>query len=77
MTQRLSLARVLLHDPEVLLLDEPAAGLDPRARIDFKELVAELCRMGKTVVLSSHILSEVDRVCDRVVDVRAFTPKAA
>ncbi|MCU0728402.1 MAG: ABC transporter ATP-binding protein [Planctomycetes bacterium] len=66
MTQRLSLARVLLHDPLVLLLDEPAAGLDPRARTEFKELVAELRRLGKTIFLSSHILSEVEEMCTTI-----------
>ncbi len=63
MSQRLSLSRVLLHDPKVLLLDEPAAGLDPRARVEFKELVAQLRAMGKTIFLSSHILSEVEEMC--------------
>jgi len=66
MSQRLSLARVLLHDPEVLLLDEPAAGLDPRARIEFKELVAELRDMGKTIFISSHILSEIAEMCTSI-----------
>ena len=59
MTQRLSLARVLVHDPPVLLLDEPASGLDPRARIEIRELIRELQRMGKTIIISSHILSEL------------------
>jgi ABC-2 type transport system ATP-binding protein len=63
MGQRLSLSRVLLHDPRVLLLDEPAAGLDPRARVEFKDLVAQLRAMGKTIFLSSHILSEVEEMC--------------
>ena len=66
MSQRLGLARVLLHDPEVLLLDEPAAGLDPRARIEFKELVAELRDMGKTIFISSHILSEIAEMCTSI-----------
>lgn len=66
MSQRLGLARVLLHDPQVLLLDEPAAGLDPRARIEFKELVAELKGMGKTILLSSHILSEIGEMCTSI-----------
>jgi ABC-2 type transport system ATP-binding protein len=66
MGQRLGLARCLLHDPMLLLLDEPAAGLDPRARIEFKELVHELRRMGKTLVISSHILSEVGEMCNTI-----------
>ena len=59
MKQRLSIARVLLHDPKVLLLDEPASGLDPRARIEIRELLKELRRMGKTILISSHILHEL------------------
>ena len=59
MQQRLSVARVLLHDPKVLLLDEPAAGLDPRARIEIRELLKELHKMGKTILISSHILLEL------------------
>ena len=59
MKQRLGLARALIHDPEVLLLDEPASGLDPAARIEFRELIRELAAMGKTIVVSSHILSEL------------------
>ena len=66
MSQRLGLARVLLHDPKVLLLDEPAAGLDPRARVEFKELVAELKGLGKTVFVSSHILSEIGEMCTSI-----------
>ncbi len=66
MTQRLGLARVLLHDPKVLLLDEPAAGLDPRARVEFKELIAELRRQGKTILISSHILSEIGEMCTSI-----------
>ncbi len=66
MGQRLGLARCLLHDPQVLLLDEPAAGLDPRARIEFKELVLELRRMGKTLLISSHILSEIGAMCNTI-----------
>jgi ABC-2 type transport system ATP-binding protein len=64
--QRLSLARTLIHDPQVLLLDEPAAGLDPRARIEIRELLVELARMGKTVFFSTHILSDVAEICNRV-----------
>lgn len=63
MKQRLSLARALVHDPEVLILDEPASGLDPRARVQLRELIAELARMGKTVIISSHILSELEGLC--------------
>ncbi len=64
--QRLGLARVLLHDPQVLLLDEPASGLDPRARIEIRELIRELGRMGKTILISSHILPELGDLCNRV-----------
>jgi len=66
MTQRLSVARVLLHDPKVLLMDEPASGLDPRARIEMRELLKELRRMGKTIIISSHILHELAELCDSV-----------
>ena len=66
MQQRVSLARVLVHDPELLLLDEPASGLDPRARIELMEILKELQRMGKTVFISSHILSELALLCDSV-----------
>jgi ABC-2 type transport system ATP-binding protein len=66
MKQRLSIARVLLHDPKVLLLDEPASGLDPRARIEIRELLKELHRMGKTIVISSHILPELADLCSTV-----------
>jgi ABC-2 type transport system ATP-binding protein len=66
MTQRLGLARVLLHDPEVLLLDEPASGLDPRARIEMRNLLKRLQGMGKTILVSSHILPELADICNRV-----------
>ena len=66
MQQRLGLARVLIHDPKVLILDEPASGLDPRARIEIRELMMELKRMGKTIMISSHILSELEEMCDHV-----------
>jgi ABC-2 type transport system ATP-binding protein len=66
MKQRLSLARVLLHDPAVLLLDEPASGLDPRARIEMRELLKALKEMGKTIVISSHILHELAQLCTRI-----------
>lgn len=63
MKQRLSLARAMVHDPALLILDEPASGLDPRARFDLRELISELSRMGKTVVISSHILTELQDIC--------------
>ena len=66
MKQRLSVARVLLHDPKVLLLDEPASGLDPRARIEMRELLKELHRIGKTILISSHILLELADFCTKV-----------
>src|ERR1043165_657157 len=66
MQQRLSLARVLLHDPKVLLMDDPASGLDPRARIEIRELLKELKRMGKTILISSHILPELADLCNKV-----------
>jgi len=66
MQQRLSVARVLLHDPKVLLMDEPASGLDPRARIEMRELLKELRRMGKTIIISSHILHELADICNTV-----------
>ena len=66
MTQRLGLARVLLHDPQVLLLDEPASGLDPRARIEIRALLKELRSMGKTIMVSSHILPELADVCNKI-----------
>src|SRR5258707_2352325 len=66
MQQRLGLARVLIHDPQVLLLDEPASGLDPRARIEMMAILQELQKMGKTIIISSHILSELQTLCNRV-----------
>jgi ABC-2 type transport system ATP-binding protein len=66
MKQRLCLARTLAHDPQVLILDEPASGLDPRARIEMRELLRELKRMGKTIFFSSHILSEVADICTSI-----------
>jgi ABC-2 type transport system ATP-binding protein len=79
MQQRLCLAKCLVHDPELLLLDEPASGLDPRARAELKELIAELGRMGKIVVVSSHILPELADFCNTVGiiergDLMAFGP---
>jgi len=66
MRQRLGLGRALVHDPQVLLLDEPASGLDPRARIEIRELLRELARMGKTILVSSHILTEMSELCTRI-----------
>ncbi len=66
MKQRLSLARALIHDPELLVLDEPASGLDPRARVHLRELISELHRMGRTIVISSHILSELEGLCSHM-----------
>jgi len=66
MTQRLGLARVLLHEPQVLLLDEPASGLDPRARIEMRELIKELRKMKKTIMVSSHILPELADICNKI-----------
>ncbi len=65
-TQRLGLARTLLHDPKVLLLDEPLSGLDPRARIEMRNLLRRLGQMGKTIIVSSHILPELADICNRV-----------
>ena len=66
MRQRLSLAKTLLHDPDVLILDEPASGLDPRARIEIRSLLDELGKMGKTVLISSHILADLQEICTAV-----------
>ncbi|MGB3734245.1 MAG: ABC transporter ATP-binding protein [Ilumatobacter sp.] len=66
MKQRLSLARALVHDPEVLILDEPASGLDPRARSELRSLLLQLASMGKTIVISSHILAELEDVCTHI-----------
>jgi ABC-2 type transport system ATP-binding protein len=66
MRQRLGVAKTLLHDPKVLILDEPASGLDPRARIELKELLKELTRMGKTIFISSHILPELADICNTI-----------
>lgn len=70
-TQRLCLGRTLLHDPQVLILDEPAAGLDPKARIEFKNLVRLLAAQGKTIFISSHILSELGEMCDTMLFIDA------
>ena len=64
MRQRLCLAHTLVHDPKVLLLDEPASGLDPRGRVELRELLRELSRMGKTILVSSHVLGEIQQMCD-------------
>ena len=64
--QRLGLARVLIHDPNILVLDEPASGLDPRARVEIRELLLEVARLGKTILFSSHILADVGELCTRV-----------
>lgn len=64
--QRLGLARVLIHDPNILVLDEPASGLDPRARIEIRELLVEVAHLGKTIIFSSHILADVAELCTRV-----------
>ncbi|MEJ2263852.1 MAG: ABC transporter ATP-binding protein [Anaerolineales bacterium] len=66
MKQRLSLARTLVHDPQVLILDEPASGLDPRARVEIRELMVELARLGKTIFFSTHILADVAEISTRV-----------
>ena len=71
MQQRLCLARALVHDPNVLLLDEPASGLDPRARVEFRELLRTLQGMGKTIVISSHILLELAEMCSDIAIIRA------
>jgi ABC-2 type transport system ATP-binding protein len=66
MQQRVGIARTLLHDPEVLILDEPANGLDPQARIDMREILLRLASLGKTLIVTSHILPELSRICDHV-----------
>jgi len=66
MRQRLALARAVLHDPELLILDEPTAGLDPTGQMEIREIILDLARRGKTVFLSSHNLDEVERICSRI-----------
>ena len=66
MKQRLSLARALVHDPELLILDEPASGLDPRARVELRRLLVDLRTMGKTIIISSHILAELEEMCSHI-----------
>ena len=79
MKQRVAIARTLLHDPQMLILDEPANGLDPQARIEMRELLLRLAEMGKTLIVTSHILPELSRICDTVAimtngKLRAFGP---
>lgn len=79
MQQRIGIARTLLHDPEVLILDEPANGLDPEARVEMREILLRLAAMGKTLIVTSHILPELSRICDQVAIIthgklRAFGP---
>lgn len=79
MQQRVGIARTLLHDPEVLILDEPANGLDPQARVDMRALLLRLAASGKTLIVTSHILPELSRICDQVAIIthgklRAFGP---
>ncbi|HSJ35238.1 MAG TPA: ABC transporter ATP-binding protein [Acidimicrobiia bacterium] len=76
MKQRLSLARTLVHDPDLLVLDEPASGLDPRARVHLRELIAELHRMGKTILISSHILAELEGICTHLAVIDEGVVKA-
>lgn len=76
MKQRLCLGRTMIHDPSVLILDEPAAGLDPRARIELREMIAQLADMGKAVLISSHILTELAEICDRVAIIEQGQLKA-
>ena len=71
MKQRLSLARALVHDPELLILDEPASGLDPRARVELRELLLTLNGLGKTIIISSHILAELEEMCSDVAIMEA------
>lgn len=75
--QKLSLARALVHDPEVLLLDEPASGLDPAARVDLQRLVRQLAAEGKTVLISSHVLAELDEIADGAVYLEAGSTVSA
>ena len=77
MKQRLSLARAMVHDPQLLILDEPASGLDPRARIEFRELLMALQDMGKTILISSHILAELQQMCTDIAVIEAGTLLAA
>lgn len=71
MKQRLCLARTLVHDPKILILDEPASGLDPRARVEFRDLLSELQKMGKTIFFSSHILADIAEICTEIAIIEA------
>lgn len=71
MKQRLCLARAMIHDPKLLVLDEPTSGMDPRTRMEFKELLKELCADGKTILVSSHILSELSQMCTDIAIIDA------
>ena len=64
--QRILIAKTLVHDPDLLVLDEPSAGLDPRARVEIREILVELNRLGKTIIVSSHILADLEEICDQV-----------
>jgi len=66
MKQRLGIGRAIIHDPQLLVLDEPAAGLDPKARVDLRELLRELNRSGKTILITSHILSDLEDICSSI-----------
>lgn len=77
MKQRIGIARTLLHDPQVLILDEPANGLDPQARIEMRELLLQLAAAGKTLIVTSHILPELSRICDTVAIITKGTLRAA
>ncbi len=76
MAQRVGIARTLIHDPRVIILDEPANGLDPQARIEMRELILKLARMGKTMLVTSHILPELARICDSVAIITHGTLRA-
>jgi ABC-2 type transport system ATP-binding protein len=71
MKQRLSLARTLVHDPDLLVLDEPASGLDPRARVELRDTLRQLNQMGKTIIVSSHILAELEEMCTEIAIMEA------
>ena len=77
MQQRIGIARTLLHDPEVLILDEPANGLDPKARVEMRELLLHLSSLGKTLIVTSHILPELSRICDEVAIISQGVLRAA
>ena len=77
MQQRIGISRTLLHDPDVLILDEPANGLDPEARIEMREILLNLASMGKTLIVTSHILPELSRICDQVAIIHGGKLRAA